>query len=82
MEEKLAPAYEGDARYKRLLALVKEYERRVKSPYTHKLPPGEKKIVDQALKDLKSIGAQLEGAYLDQLPLVPDVGTRKVVQQK
>lgn len=75
-------AFKEDARYKRLEAIIGELERRMKTTYTHRISTADAKVISLARKDLHSIGVQLERTYLDQLPLVPDVEPRKVVQKR
>lgn len=73
--------YLRDARFRRLYALVDTYRKVVKRG-TGVLRKEDEAIVKQAMKDLASIGAQFDATYSDQLPLLPDVGIRKVVQER
>lgn len=73
--------YINDARFRRLYALVDAYRKKVKRA-TGALLKEDEKLIAQAHLDLASIGAQIDKTYLDQLPLLPDVGSRKVVQEK
>ena len=78
----MAGEYESDARYKRLLTLIALAEKSFRSPYTHKLSKEDERTIEQARRDLRSIGLQLDRAYQDQLPLIPDVPPRKAIQQR
>lgn len=80
----MSEPFEQDVRYKRLEQFIHKASR--DGDKLHEHSPGKRlghqDLVRQALKDLRSIGLQLNRTFADQLPLVDDVPVRKVVQEK